>query len=448
MANILEVREFDTITCNKDYENSPYFRYLDEKHFRELDHFVREYNPDENSTDVLDFIKIGYRRNVGNTISFNSYVGIIELPSGFQIEILPKISFVDEDVDNKKTKRIFLNMLRCLREFDGKSFDNAMLNADRMNLYEIFINMYVQEARNLVKHGIKSAYITKEENIAFYKGKLQVSQHLKNNTAHKERFFMQYDEYQVNRPENRLIKATLLKLLRSSKSMENVRAIRQLLTAFEFVDESVNYVKDFSDIVIGRDTKEYLLLIQWAKVFLLNKSFTTFSGEKVGKAVLFPMETVFEAFIARWIKSLYEDKSNGELSVTAQDRGCYLFDEPKRFRLRPDIVIRSNTDKKSIVILDTKWKKLKDDVRSNYGISQADMYQMYAYSKKYHTSEIWLVYPWYPEIDSLSDVEFLAKENESQEVDVHVFLVDLANYMESIRELYKKSCSKLIGSAR
>ena len=46
-----------------------------------------------------------------------------------------------------------------------------------------------------------------------------------------------------------------------------------------------------------------------------------------------------------------------------------------------------------IVILDTKWKSLINNEKNNYGISQQDMYQMYAYSKKYGTSEIWLLYP-------------------------------------------------------
>ncbi len=156
MPNILEVREFDTITCNRDYENSPYFRYLDQKYFEELEHFIREYTSDEEHADALEFMKIGYRRNVGNTITFNNNVGIIELPSGFQIEILPKVSFDDDDTGNIKTKRIFLNMLCCLKEFEGRAFGDAALNADRMNLYEIFISMYLKETRNLVKHGIKS----------------------------------------------------------------------------------------------------------------------------------------------------------------------------------------------------------------------------------------------------------------------------------------------------
>ena len=144
MSNTLVVREFDTITCNKDYENSHYFRYLDKKHFEELDHFIREYTSNDERADAMEFMKIGSKRNVGNTISLTNYVGLIELPSGFQIEILPKVS-LGEDQDNKKTKRIFLNMLCCLKGFEGKSFGDAALNADRMNLYEIFINMYLHE---------------------------------------------------------------------------------------------------------------------------------------------------------------------------------------------------------------------------------------------------------------------------------------------------------------
>ena len=36
-----------------------------------------------------------------------------------------------------------------------------------------------------------------------------------------------------------------------------------------------------------------------------------------------------------------------------------------------------------MIILDIKWKNLINNKYKNFGISQADMYQMYAYSKKY-----------------------------------------------------------------
>ncbi len=425
MNRTLVVKEYDTIVCNESLSSAQGYVYLEEKYFNELEKFVKEYVSESDEADILEFMKIGYKRGVGDTVTFNSYVGIIELPSGFQIEILPKVS-LGEDDNNAKTKRIFLKMLSCLKDFDGKVFSSASLNADKMNLYEIFIRMYIQEAWTLVKRGIKSDYISNEDNLSVYKGKLNVSRHITLNAAHKERFYMMFDEYQVNRPENKLIKSTLLKLLSITRNTDNAREIKQLLYSFELVEESDNYEKDFSKVSLTRDMKEYELLIQWAKIFLLNKSFTTFSGKNSGKALLFPMEQVFEAYIAKQVKLLFEYQSNGMISVSAQDSGYYLFDEPRKFKLRPDLVIKNTlSEKHKVVIMDTKWKRLNRNTASNYGISQADMYQMYAYSKKYHTPDIWLIYPISDEVRDLPSISFNAIENETCNVSVNVFFVDL-----------------------
>ena len=437
MNRTLVVKEYDTIVSNESLSSKQGYVYLEEKYFKELVQFIKEYVSESDEADILEFMQIGYKRGVGDTVTFKSYVGIIELPSGFQIEILPKVS-LGEDENNAKTKRIFLKMLNCLKDFDGKVFSSAALNADKMNLYEIFIRMYIQEAWTLVKRGIKSDYISNEDNLAVFKGKLDVSKHITRNAAHKERFYMVFDEYQVNRPENKLIKSTLLKLLSISRNTDNTREIKQLLYSFELVQESDNYVKDFSKVSLSRGMKEYELLIQWAKIFLLNKSFTTFSGKNVGKALLFPMEQVFEAFIAKQIKMMFENRSNGLIHVTAQDRGYYLFDEPQKFRLRPDIVVSNAYDEvHSVVIMDTKWKRLNRNASSNFGISQADMYQMYAYSKKYHTPNIWLIYPMNDDVRELGQLSFDAVRNEEMNVSVKVFFVDLAEYKESLRALYE-----------
>ena len=87
-----------------------------------------------------------------------------------------------------RLREFFLRMLRSMKDFPSKVFNDASLKIDHMNLYEIFINMYLQEVRHLVKRGIKSAYISQEDNLRYYKGKLLVGQHLRNNLVHKERF--------------------------------------------------------------------------------------------------------------------------------------------------------------------------------------------------------------------------------------------------------------------
>ena len=435
MRSPLVVKEYDTIVCNESLSSAQGYVYLEEKYFNELEQFVKEYVSESDEADILEFMKIGYKRGVGDIVTFNSYVGIIELPSGFQIEILPKISLGADD-NNAHTKRIFLKMLNCLKDFDGKIFSSASLNADKMNLYEIFIRMYIHETWTLVKRGIKSDYIRTEDNLAFYKGKLNVSKQIALNAAHKEHFYVAFDEYQVNRPENRLIKSTLMKLLRLSKNTDNTRELRQLLYSFELVDESVNYEKDFAKVSLTRGMKEYELLIQWARIFLLNRSFTTFSGKNSGKALLFPMEQIFEAFIAKQVKMIFDRRSNGAARTTAQDHGYYLFDAPKKFRLRPDLVVRNSFDiEHPLVIMDTKWKRL-DRSAPNYGISQADMYQMYAYSKKYSTPDIWLLYPWTEGVSDVGPISFEAFEEEDKRVNVRVFFVDLANYESSLQSLY------------
>lgn len=423
MDKLLEVREFDSIISNNDYKDDSKYKYLKEPIFNELIEFIHSFDGNGDTADVLDFMRINYKRNIGDIITIRNYVGLVQIDNGYQIHILPKISFEKNDKDNEQTKRLFINMLRCMKDFPSKVFTDSQLKISKMNLYEIFINMYLQEVRKLVKHGLKSSYEVKEDNLHFYKGKLKVSEHIKENKLHKERFYVEFDEYQVNRAENRLVKAALLKLQKLSGSAENLKEIRKLLTAFEMVEPSVNYQKDFSKVVIDRNTKEYEMLIKWSKVFLLNKSFTTFSGKTKSRALLFPMEKVFEAYVAKYIKLIF---GQAGWEVSTQDKGRYLFDSPrKQFALRPDIVIKKND---RVIIMDTKWKKLHDNERTNYGIAQSDMYQMYAYSKKYNTPEIWLLYPVNDEMRNHDPIVFTGNDN----VNVHVFFVDLANIEDNL----------------
>ena len=425
MTKLLEVKEFDRISCNPDFKTE--YAYLPEDIFHDLEEFIFAFAGDEEHADALEFLNVGYRRNVGDIISVNNYVGLIQMHNGYQVQVLPKIDLGDEPDDgSKETKRIFLRMLRSMKDFPSKVFNAANLKMDRLTLYEIFINMYLQEVRVLVKHGIKSSYISQENNIKFYKGKLIVNEQIKQNSAHGERFYIRYDEYLTDRAENRLVKATLLKLQGITESAENQKEIRQLLMAFEMVTASTNYQKDFSQVVIDRNTKDYDMLMRWSKVFLLNKSFTTFSGGVNARALLFPMEKLFESYVAQQLKKALLDLN---WDISAQDRGYFLFDSPRQFALRPDIVITKEDGSK--VVLDTKWKSLTDRPGVNYGISQADMYQMYAYSKKYCTQDIWLLYPVNQEMRGHSDIVFRSDDG----VSVSLFFVDIANIEDSLATL-------------
>lgn len=429
MNKLLEVREFDTIIGNENYEGYQGYKYIGNDNFNGLIDFIHKFAGDNDSSDVLDFMKIGYKRNIGNTVNIKNYVGLIQIDNGFQLQVLPKIDFGVSDSNNLLTKKIFIKMLRSMKDFPAKVFSDASIKIDNMNLYDIFINMYLQEVRILVKKGISSSYVELEENIKYCKGKLVINKHISNNLLHKERFYVSYDEFYVDTPQNRIIKATLEKLSKITNSYKNSKEIRQLLMSFEFVKASVNYESDFSKIVISRNTRIYENLIKWSKVFLLNKSFTAFSGLTSSISLLFSMDSVYESYVSQQIKKILTPYG---WVVSCQDKGYYLFEKPKKqFALRPDIVLKKNN---RTIIMDTKWKRLYNKERSNYGISQVDMYQMYAYSKKYGTQDIWLLYPVNDEFRNREMISFFSGDGTY----VNVFFVDVANIENSIKLLRSK----------
>ena len=186
--NILEVREFDCITGNPDYASDERYRYLPEPAFSELISFVHDFTGAENQADALELMKISYKRNVGDVVTMANYVGLIQLKAGYQIQVLPKIVFKKNEQD--RTKQIFIKMLRSMHDFPSKMLGNADLMVEKMNLYEIFISMYIDAVSILVKHGLKSAYVSKQENERFFKGKMIVGENIKKNACHKERFFV------------------------------------------------------------------------------------------------------------------------------------------------------------------------------------------------------------------------------------------------------------------
>lgn len=424
MLRLYEVKEFDKIICNIDYENNIKYKYINEKDFHILESFIYNFRENKKNEDISKFFSIDYKPKIGTIISVRNYVGLIQIRNEVQIQILPKIVLSnDRDEDVEQIKEVFLKMLRGIRNFPYKVFNNALLDTSYMSFYEVFVTMYLQEVLQLVKRGISSFYIEQEGNLTVCKGKLLINKNIKKNFIHKERFFVSYKEFHLNRPENKIIKTTLVQLQRISLSMKNLKDIKRLLMIFEKVELSINYQEDLSKIIIDRNMKNYERVIEWSKIFLMNKSFSIFSGTNEAKALLFPTEYVYESYVAQQIKKVM----GLEWEISIQDKSCYLFMNPQCFELRPDIVMYKDN---RIVILDTKWKKLNIR-KKHYGISQSDMYQMYAYSKKYKTSEIWMLYPLSENIRNDEFIEFNSGDNTI----VKVHFIDLINIEENLEVL-------------
>ncbi len=104
--------------------------------------------------------------------------------------------------------------------------------------------MFLDEVGLIIKKGIKSDYIDTQDNLFYLKGKLLMNEQIKRNSVHKERFFVEYDDYNQNRAENRLIKSTLHLLFNISRDFNNQKRIRQYLEHLNWVDKSQSIDND------------------------------------------------------------------------------------------------------------------------------------------------------------------------------------------------------------
>lgn len=418
MNKLYRITEYGSFIIGKEVEG---YTSLPASTFYSLENFILQNSDIKN--DALDIMGISSRKGIGKIITVKNYVGVITMKDGTNIEILPKVCSSDA-YTYQKAKKLLFDMLKTLKQAPFKSFQTSNIHVEEMNIFEVFIRMYIDEIFSIVKFGLKCSYETVQSNENVFKGKMLFSKQIKHNFIHKEKSYVEYDLFNVNRAENKLIKTTLQYLYKISSSGKNKNDIKTLLNSFTDVEISLNYESDFARIASDRNMKNYTYAMLWSRIFLSGKSFAALAGSEPA-AALFPMETLFESFIASKLKRLSE---TSEYTVSVQDRSYYLFDDPgKKFQMKPDIVMRNGN---SIHIIDTKWKLL-DENKANYGISQADMYQMYAYQKKYNAKNVTLLYPVTDKVNNNNIIEYSSNDG----VTVRVRFVDLFNVNESLSAL-------------
>ena len=425
--NSIQIREYQPIVQSEKKIDG--YVTLNPHTFEQLENFILQNRTAD--TDALELMSISARKGVGKVITAKNYVGLIALKDGTVIEILPKIfSAIDDDQDATHSKKLVVAMLRTLRDAPYKNLQTSNTNLAKMNIFEIFVRMFIDEVFLITKKGLKCSYESVEENVAFFRGKMQFSKQLQQNFAHKERSYMQYDVFTANRAENKLLKTTLQYLYQHSTSFKNRNDIKILLNIFADIDVSVNYKSDFEKYILDRNTKDYTNALMWSKVFLLGKSFTSYKGSEVSIALLFPMDVLYESYVATLLKKKFD---SDQYILTIQDKRHHLFEVPdKHFLMKPDIVLTRKSTERTI-ILDTKWKLLSSDKKINYGISQGDMYQMYAYQKKYVAEEVILLYPRTDQISLQERIEYC--DNDGALVKVRfVDLFDVQNSLNALAE--------------
>jgi 5-methylcytosine-specific restriction enzyme subunit McrC len=349
-------------------------------------------------------------------LRLDNHVGVIQTPCGTTLEILPKHHDHGDDVGT--CRALLRKMIQALLELPRRTAGQADLERFDAPLTEWVMRRFLTELDLIVKRGVRFDYQRIEDELPFLRGQLHVMAQMRQPPGRAHRFQVRHDVFVPDRPENRLLKLALVRVREATQDPDNWRLAQELSSRLSDVPPSGRVRDDFRAWGSDRLMAHYRAVKPWCELILNRSMPMALMGSQAGLSLLFPMEKLFEHYVARWLRTNLPHEVH--LTVQAARESLCLHEDKPMFRLSPDLLL---THKGQRWVLDTKWKRIDGANREDkYGLSQSDFYQMYAYGQKYMKGQgrMALIYP-----RSGSFVDALAPFSFSESMHLHVLPFDL-----------------------
>lgn len=331
------------------------------------------------------------------TLKARQYVGVVQLGAE-AIEIIPKIDGLDE----QNTRTNLFRILARTRRLEIHEADIARLAAQNLNILEIYIRLFCDKLFAEVHRGLISRYERHTDNLPALRGKLLTGLQATLNAFQPERFRCEFDEFTVDTPLNRVLKATVRFLRRVTRHGDNARRLAELDFALDGVSDVPAAALEWHRLHFDRANRRYASLVAMARLILQNRTQDVTAGCLEGFSLLFDMNELFEEYIGEVARAVFTPLG---WQVALQGPTRYLLQDRESgaqvFQTQPDITGSRNG--KPMWIVDTKWKRLKEEDR-NQGIAQADVYQMLGYAHRYGVRDVFLLYPHHAETFSAAGI--------------------------------------------
>jgi len=369
-------------------------------------------------------------------LKLDNYVGILESPCGQVIEVLPKIHEYDDCVE--KSRALLGKLIASALQLPVRQADVASLKLYKMSLAEWVMRQFLVALEHLLKRGLRFEYQRVEEEQSFLRGQLNVVQQMRQPPGRQHLFQIRHDIFLPDRPENRLLKSALRLVCKSAQEPENWRLAHELFGMLQQIPDSKNIQQDFRLWRNERLLAHYQPVKPWCELILHQQMPLATVGGYRGISMLFPMERLFESYVAVELRKAVQalGASGNKLNSQLKTRFLCKHQNGDIFQLKPDLELQLGVKR---WILDTKWKRLDANNRSNkYGLSQTDFYQMFAYGHTYLGGQgtLVLIYPAWEQFPPLtpplqfsfdSRLELLALPFDLEDKDAAKSLIRLLN---------------------
>lgn len=322
-------------------------------------------------------------------LKLDNYVGVLETPCGTRLEILPK--HFEEGECIQQSRALLQRMIQKSLNLPTREVGATALQRFNAPLTEWVMSSFLDALEHLIKRGLRFDYQRVEEEQRYLRGQLNTARQMRQPPGRQHHFQIRHDIFLPDRPENRILKTALDIVCKTTQDPSNWRLSHELHSMLQEIPTSRDTTQDFKRWRNDRLMAHYQPVKPWCELIIQQQTPLAIAGEWQGLSLLFPMERLFERYVAACLRdSLPKDAT---LQVQRQDEYLCEHKGRKAFQLRPDLMI---TQGAKSWVLDTKWKRL-DSIAGgkNYGLSQSDFYQLFAYGQKYlgGQGDMVLIYP-------------------------------------------------------
>lgn len=386
----------------------------------------------------LNDLRRGFCERLTGGIKLSQYCGIVRLPTCV-VEVLPKVGMADTRTPNElgRSRGALLSMLHSARQVAITKIGPVPQQAVHAPLLDIFIQSFLQCALDQARRGLLSRYVAHADDLPVIKGRFQAHGHIRRNLARPHLLHCEYDEFTADNAYNRAVRATLEACGPWASRASTQRMWFETHARYASVSAVKMSAADVARLPRDRTTHRYGPLLTWCEWLLAMASPAMSAGASQAPGLLFDMNKLFEAHVA----NLEEAEAGADRIVHWQGPALPLATSGSvdAFALKPDITVwhvgqegpAAGIDR----VVDAKWKRL-NPLAADFGVDEADVYQLLAYALRYGCSSLELAYPRPPATESFSapPVFKLQAAGQASNITIKVKLVPLWSLLPSEHE--------------
>jgi 5-methylcytosine-specific restriction enzyme subunit McrC len=254
--------------------------------------------------------------------------------------------------------------------------------AHARDLVEALAEVFTRVAERALMQGLVQGYRTVEEALPVVRGRIREADQIRHRFALPLPIEVRYDDFTPDTPENRLLRAAVLRLKRIRGLNGSLRRrLAHLDLRLSDVTPPVRGVP-LEPWRPSRLNQRYQPALRLAEVVLRSSSFEPGGDGLHIDGFVVDMAQVFEDFVCTALGERFVGAGG---RVRTQDR--WHLDEAKQIAMKPDLVWYSSAARRPRAVVDAKYKAEKPG-----GFPDADLYQVFAYATALKLREAHLVY--------------------------------------------------------